>query len=124
MGANRGDKSRTPVPPNSGHHPLAAARPVLVPDRGLMAYRVRTFGLGQTYRDGDLGDLKRQFRNLLAEGPESRRCHLDAYLTYFSRAQVAAAVVAAVSGGGASAQLPQSALPVGILSDDLGHGPR
>lgn len=103
---------------------LAAARPVLVPDRGLMAYRVRTFGLGRTYRDGDAGDLQRQFRTLLAHGPEPYRRRLDAFLAFFTRTQVAAAVGAAVSGSGAGAQLPQLALPVGASPDDLKDGPR
>jgi hypothetical protein len=103
---------------------LAAARPVLVPDRGLMAYRVRTFGLGRTYRDGDAGDLRRQFRTLLAHGPELYRRRLDAYLAFFTRTQVAAAVGAAVTGSGAGAQLPQFGLPPGASPDDVKDGPR
>jgi glycosyltransferase involved in cell wall biosynthesis len=103
---------------------LAAARPVLVPDRGLMAYRARTFGLGRTYRDGDMGDLRRQFRGLLAHGPEPYRPRLDAYLAYFSRAQVAAAVVNAVSGRGEGARLPQLALAAKAIPDDLRSGSR
>lgn len=34
--------------------------PVLVPDRGLLAYRVRTHGLGGTYAYEDLSDLRRK----------------------------------------------------------------
>jgi len=85
---------------------LAARRPVLVPDRGLMAYRARTFAVGTTYRSGDAGDLRRRFRALLAEGPEPYMGRLASYTGCFSPAQVAAAVMAAVSGRGAGAQLP------------------
>lgn len=43
---------------------LELGRPVLVPDRGLLGYRVRTNGLGSVYRYGDLGDLAEQARRL------------------------------------------------------------
>jgi len=89
---------------------LAAGRPVLVPDRGLMAWRVRTFGLGDTYRDGDTHDLCRRFRALEAAGPETYVDALRAYMRSFSRAQLRAAIEAAVEGSGPGATLPQTAL--------------
>jgi len=89
---------------------LAAGRPVLVPDRGLMAYRARTFGLGVAFREGDAADLRRRFAGLQARGPGEYAARLDAYMGFFSRAQLAAAVRAAVSGAGPGARLPQEAL--------------
>ena len=40
---------------------LMAGRPVLVPDQGLMAWRVRNFGLGLTYVPGDRRDMRYKF---------------------------------------------------------------
>jgi glycosyltransferase involved in cell wall biosynthesis len=95
---------------------LAAGRPVLVPDRGLMAYRLRTFGLGLTYRAGDDADLRARFRELQAQDPERWAPALRAYCAHFAPEQVAAAVSAAVTGCGTGARLPQDAAP--------GPGPR
>lgn len=94
---------------------FAAGRPVLVPDRGLMAWRVRSFGLGDTYRDGDYADLVRRFRALDAVGPQAYECALASYIRWFSRDQLRAAVEAAIDGGRRGAKLPQGALgqPVG-----------
>jgi glycosyltransferase involved in cell wall biosynthesis len=39
-------------------------KPVLVPDRGLLGYRVRTNGIGRVYKYGDLNDLARQAQEL------------------------------------------------------------
>jgi hypothetical protein len=89
---------------------VAAERPVLVPDRGLSAWRVRSFGLGAVYRDGDEEDLKRHFRDLRDAGPDSYRTALRDYVALFSREQVAAAVSRAVLGSGTGARLPQQAL--------------
>jgi glycosyltransferase involved in cell wall biosynthesis len=90
---------------------LAAGRPVLVPDRGLMAYRVRTFGLGLTYRPGDETGLRRGFRDLQAREPGEWAPALRAFCAFFSPEQVAAAVAAAVTGRGAGARLPQDGAP-------------
>jgi glycosyltransferase involved in cell wall biosynthesis len=86
---------------------LAAGRPVLVPDRGLMAYRVRGFGLGATYSDGDEADLRRRFRELEERGPESFAGALDRYMDYFARPQLVAALASAVTGEGDGARLPR-----------------
>jgi glycosyltransferase involved in cell wall biosynthesis len=86
---------------------LAAGRPVLVPDRGLMSYRVRSFGLGATYVDGDEGDLRRRFRELELRGPEPFADDLARYLDYFARPQLVAALTSAVSGEGDGARLPR-----------------
>lgn len=39
-------------------------KPVLVPDRGLLGYRVQTHGIGDVYRYGDFDDLKRKAEQL------------------------------------------------------------
>lgn len=103
---------------------VAAGRPVLVPDRGLMAWRVRTFGLGETYRDGDFADMARQFRALCARSPAVYEGRLRRYAECFSRDQVAAAIAAAVTGSGPGARLPQDATPVVAPSDDAAHAAR
>jgi hypothetical protein len=86
---------------------LAAGRPVLVPDRGLMGHRVRTFGLGVTYRDGDEGGLRRRFRELQARGPEPYAAPLAGFMRYFARPQLVAALANALSDEGEGARLPQ-----------------
>ena len=48
---------------------LEADRPVLVPDRGLMAWRTLAFGLGRTYAEGSYEDLRRETLRLLSEEP-------------------------------------------------------
>ncbi len=89
---------------------LAIHRPVLVPDRGLMAFRVRSFGLGATYRDGDASDLRRRFRELQQRGHSAYESASRQFTALFSRQQVAAALFAAVSGQGEGARLPQEVL--------------
>ena len=90
---------------------LAAGRPVLVPDRGLMAFRTRAFGLGGTYRDGDADDLRRAFRALQARPPEGFLERARGYLAFFSQEQVAAAVRAAMFRDGPGAVLPRQVAP-------------
>jgi hypothetical protein len=72
-----------------------------------MCYRTREFGLGATYRDGDDADLARAFAGLEVAGPDAYAPRLRAFIECFSRAQVAAAVRAAVTGAGPIARLPQ-----------------
>jgi hypothetical protein len=43
---------------------LELGKPVLVPDRGLLGYRVRTNALGSVYRYEDMEDLRRQAQSL------------------------------------------------------------
>lgn len=85
---------------------LAAGRPVLVPDRGLMAWRVRRFGLGETFREDDYADMRRAFRRLQARGFEPYEAATRDFMACFRKEQVAAAIRAAVKGG-AGATLPQ-----------------
>ena len=93
---------------------LAAGRPVLVPDRGLMAYRVRTFGLGATFTDGDEADLRRRFRELEEHGSEPFAGALARYMDYFARPQLVAALESAVTGEGDGARLPRP--PAGMVA--------
>lgn len=88
---------------------LAAGRPVLVPDEGLMARRVRGSGLGRTYRPGDWDDLRRNCRELFLEGPARYGAGIEAFIAGFSRAQTQAAVRHAMGYGAAPASPP---LPV------------
>ena len=43
---------------------MELGKPVLVPDRGLLGYRVRKHGIGDVYRYGDVDDLKRKAEQL------------------------------------------------------------
>ncbi len=92
---------------------VAAGRPVLVPDRGLSAWRVRSFGLGVVYRDGDDADLARRFRELCRVGPEPYHAATGRYTALFSRDQVRAAIARAVAVRGEGARLPQQVLGIG-----------
>jgi glycosyltransferase involved in cell wall biosynthesis len=89
---------------------VAAGRPVLVPDRGLSAWRVRSFGLGEVYREDDEDDFRRCFRGLLERGPEVYQAALRAYPEFYSSRQVRAAVSRAVGCGGEGALLPRQPL--------------
>lgn len=85
---------------------LAAGRPVLVPDEGLMAWRTRTFGLGRTCDPGDRDALAARFRRLDEEGPEPYATDLAEYVGAFSRRQVDLAVAAALGLEPSGARLP------------------
>lgn len=85
---------------------LAVGRPVVVPDRGLMAFRVRGSGLGAVYRDGDNDDLRRRFRELQRRGPAPYAGAMSAFIEHFSLPQLRAALAAAVTGEGGGASLP------------------
>jgi hypothetical protein len=91
---------------------IAAGRPVVVPDEGLMAFRTTSFGLGATYRAGEGDALRRAFGTLSARRPEAYAPRLRALTACFAPARVEAAVLAAVSGEGPGAELPQHAFAV------------
>jgi glycosyltransferase involved in cell wall biosynthesis len=86
---------------------VAAGRPVLVPDRGLTGWRVRSFGLGMVYREDDEADFRRRFHDLYQRGPDGYQAALRAYIGLFGRRQVDAAVSRAVLGHGPGAALPR-----------------
>lgn len=88
---------------------LAAGRPVVVPDCGLMAWRTRSFGLGCTYAAGDGDGLRRAFLELdggADDGAERRR----RFLSFFSPEAVTAAVRYAIGVGASPAPLPAPGL--------------
>lgn len=62
--------------------------PVLVPDRGLLAHRVRTSGIGLTYRYGDLEHLAGQARRMWAEPMGLREPALKKFYRRFDDAAV------------------------------------
>ena len=89
-----------PLPYRSSHlgssgvmfQALAAGKPVLVPDRGLMGWRVGNFGLGLTFTTGDFHDMRYKFSMLQATPPEFFADSIERFLSYFDRAQFEAAM--------------------------------
>ncbi len=63
---------------------LAAGKPTLVPDVGLMAWRVQAHGLGRCYAHGDEQDFRRAFAELLAQGPEPYADALRRFMACFT----------------------------------------
>lgn len=102
---------------------VAAGRPVLVPDRGLMGWRVREFGVGEVYDDGDWDALRQSFVDLCERGPQPYEPALTAYASCFTREQVERALRRAVTGNGPPARLPQDVL-AGRRSARVGRVPR
>jgi glycosyltransferase involved in cell wall biosynthesis len=100
---------------------VAAGRPVLVPDRGLMGWRVREFGVGEVYDDGDWAGLRQSFIRLCERGPKPYGPALAAYAACFTQERVERAIRRAVTGHGPAARLPQDAL-AGPGSSPLGGG--
>jgi glycosyltransferase involved in cell wall biosynthesis len=89
---------------------VAAGRPVLVPDEGLMSFRAASFGLGATFPAGDEAALRRAFRAQLARRPDAYAPRLRAFTACFAPARLEAAVRAALTGAGLGAGLPQRAV--------------
>lgn len=88
---------------------LDAARPVLVPERGLMAWRTRTFGLGRTYAEGSYEDLRRETLRLMSGQPAAYASRIERFMGFFGRERVAAAVRHALGLGGPPAPTPYDA---------------
>ena len=88
---------------------LDAGRPVLVPDKGLMAWRTRTFGLGRTYAEGSYDDLRREAGRLLSEKPAAYAPQLESFMSLFGRERVASAVRHALGLGGPPPPTPYTA---------------
>ena len=61
--------------------------PVLVPDQGLMGWRVRSFRLGLTYAPGDLQDMLFKFSLLQRVPKDFFADSIERFLAYFTRAQ-------------------------------------
>jgi glycosyltransferase involved in cell wall biosynthesis len=64
---------------------LMAGRPLLVPDQGLMAWRVRNFDLGLTFVPGDWRDMRNKFSILSNTPPETFRPAIDRFLEFFTK---------------------------------------
>jgi hypothetical protein len=83
-----------------------AGRPVLVPDQGLMAWRVRNFGLGLTFASGDWRDLRCKFSVLQNTPPGVLADGISQFTEYFVRAQRAAALDLALGMRGTTLRVP------------------
>lgn len=59
-------------------------RPILVPDRGLLAHRVQTLGIGRVYGYEDFADMHTQAQRLLNEDPASYTPRLAACYARFA----------------------------------------
>jgi len=64
---------------------LSAGKPVLVPDAGLLGYRVKGNNLGMTYRPGDLQDLFQKWQVFKATPVDIYADSLRAYMKRFDR---------------------------------------
>lgn len=71
---------------------LMAGRPVLVPDQGLMASRVRNFGLGLTFAPGNWREMRRMFSILQNTPPAVFAAPIRDFLRYFTKVQFEAAM--------------------------------
>lgn len=87
---------------------LEAGRPVLVPEKGLMGWRTRQFGLGRTYAEESYADLLRETTGLLGETPAAYAPRIARFMSFFARERVAAALRHALDLGGAPAPMPHA----------------
>jgi glycosyltransferase involved in cell wall biosynthesis len=85
---------------------LMAGRPVLVADRGLMGWRVRTSDVGLTYAPDDWRDMREKFLALEAMPSGAFADRIARFLEYFSKEQFEAAMDAAIGLGSAGPRLP------------------
>jgi hypothetical protein len=90
---------------------LAAGRPVLVPETGLMGWRTRTQRLGRTYPVDREDLLVEEYERLVATGPAAFAGDIESFLTYFAEERVRAAVLRAVAGAGAAPPTPCDPAP-------------
>jgi hypothetical protein len=63
---------------------LELGKPVLVPDRGLLGYRVRAHQLGDVYAYGDLSDLSRKAHDLWGSDLSRFTTSVKSFWEYFS----------------------------------------
>jgi len=85
---------------------LMAGRPVLVPDQGLMAWRVRNFGLGLTFAPNDWRDMRHKFSILSSPPTEAFAPAIRRFLDYFSKSQFETAMDLALGLGRVAPRLP------------------
>jgi len=87
---------------------LDAGTRVVVPDEGLMGWRVTNFGLGRTYVPGSWADFKHVCRAGVATGRAQQGSLVD-YLAWFGREQVTDAIEHAAGLRGEGAHVPDPA---------------
>jgi hypothetical protein len=87
---------------------LMAGRPVLVPDQGLMAWRVRNFGLGLTFTPGDSRDMRYKFSVLCNLPSEFFADSIRHFLAYFDRAHLNSALDVSIGLSGVEPPIPTS----------------
>jgi glycosyltransferase involved in cell wall biosynthesis len=88
---------------------LMAGRPVLVADRGLMGWRVRTAKVGLTYASDDWRDMREKFMALEAMPSGAFTDRIARFLEYFSKEQFEAAMDVAIGLGERGPRLPGGA---------------
>ncbi len=87
---------------------LMAGRPLLVPDQGLMGWRVRTFGLGLTFTPGDWQDMRHKFTILQNTPADVFADAIDSFLAYFSKDQFYAAMDLALGLPAVAPRIPSA----------------
>ena len=85
---------------------LSAGRPVLVPDVGLLARRVKSHGLGLTYQADDWTNLRSKFKTLLLMPKAEFEDRIRLFMGYFSLDQIHAALSFAIGDSERGAALP------------------
>ncbi len=79
--------------------------PVLVPENGIMGYRVKKYNLGQTYSDG-ISSLSEQFVKFKALPARSFETSISAYMKYQSPAQLKRALISVFKDSGQIVEHP------------------
>jgi len=83
-------------------------RPVLVSDQGLMAARVRGWGLGRAFRVGDEADFRREYERMERQGAEAYAGGIRRFMRYFSRANLYAALDVMLDPEAPGARVPKT----------------
>ena len=90
---------------------ISFGRPVLVPDEGLMARRVRDHALGMTYCPDDFDSLRSQFRAFQRMPAAAFRDTTEKFGEAFAEEKIVAALQQALSGQGIPVAMPDKQLP-------------
>jgi glycosyltransferase involved in cell wall biosynthesis len=77
---------------------LAAGKPVLVPDRGVLSYRTVRHQIGRVYHPGRFADLQTQWGRLRAEPEDAYSARIATFMENFSRERLMDALVGALRG--------------------------
>jgi hypothetical protein len=101
---------------------LDAGRPVLVPDRGLMAWRTATFGLGRTFPERSFSGLIDSFDVLRRDEKASYARRIEGFMRRFTKEQVEAALGHAFGSGGRLVPPPAAPADRVAAGDDAAAG--